>query len=174
MAPYEALYGRKRKTHLCWTEVGEEIILGLEIIQETTKKIRMVRDKIKKAQDRQKSYADNRRRPLEFNEGLYQIIERISEVAYRLALLPSLSEMHDVFHVSQLQKFIMDSLQPILPGSIEVEASLTLEPLPNRIVGPEIKVLRNKEIPLVKVQWDESYLGDATWELESEMREVYP
>ncbi|XP_050886111.1 uncharacterized protein LOC127091493 [Lathyrus oleraceus] len=150
----------------------------------------MVRDKMKKAQDRQKSYAYHRKRPLEFDEGdhvflkvtprlrrkglfksrklspryigSYQIIERIREVAYRFSLPPSLSEMHDVFHVSQLRKFIPYSLQPILPDSIEVEVDLTFEPLPSHIAGQEVKVLRNKEIPLVKVQWDESHPSDAT------------
>ena len=202
MAPYEALYGRKCRTPLCWSEVGEDRILGPEIIQETTEKIQMIREKMKQAQDRQKSYADNRRRPLEFDEGNhvylkvtprlrlkgpfksrklspryvgpYQILERIGEVAYRLALPPSLSEMHDVFHVSQLRRFIPDPLQPILPDSVEIEADLTFEPQPSRIVGRETKVLRNKEIPLVKVQWDATHPGDATWELEAEMREVYP
>ncbi|XP_050919677.1 uncharacterized protein LOC127137247 [Lathyrus oleraceus] len=133
----------------------------------------MVRDKMKKAQDCQKSYADHRRRPLEFDEGdhvflkvtprlrlkgpfksrklspryigPYQIIERIGEVAYKLALPPSPSEMHDVYSYS-----------------IEVEADLTFETLPSRVVGREVKVLRNKEISLVKVQWDESHPGDAT------------
>ncbi|XP_050892386.1 uncharacterized protein LOC127097934 [Lathyrus oleraceus] len=202
MTPYETLYGRKYRTPLCWTEVGEERIFGPEIIQETIEKIRMVRDKIKKAQDRQKSYADHRRRPLEFDEGdhvflkvtprlrlkgpfksrkissryvgLYQITERIGEVIYKLALPPSLSEMHDVFHVSQFRKFIPNPFHPILPDSIEVEAYLTFEPLPSRITGREVKVLRSKEILLIKVQWDESHPGDATWELESEMREAYP
>lgn len=111
----------------------------------------MILEKVKKAQDRQKSYTDNQRRPLEFEEGdhiflkvtprlrlkglfklrklslryagPYHIIERIGEVPYRLALPPFISEMHDVFHVSQLQKFILDSLQPILPDSVEVEAN---------------------------------------------------
>ena len=95
-------------------------------------------------------------------------------MAYRLALPPSLSEMHDVFHVSQLRKFIPDPLQPVLQDTIEIEADLTFEPLPSRIVGRETKVLRNKEIPLVKVQWDMTHPGDATWELESEMRDAYP
>ena len=202
MAPYEALYGRKCRTPLCWTEVGDDRVLGPENIQETTTKIRMIRDKVKQAQDRQKSYADNRRRPLEFAEGdhvflkvtprlrlkgpfksrklspryvgPYEILERIGEVAYRLALPPSLSEMHDVFHVSQLRKFIPDPLQPVLPDTVEIEPDLTFEPLPSYIVGRETKVLRNKEIPLVKVQWDVTHPGDATWELESEMRDAYP
>ncbi|XP_050909063.1 uncharacterized protein LOC127122825 [Lathyrus oleraceus] len=180
MAPYEALYGRKCMTPLCWTEVGEERILGPKTIQETTEKIRMVHVKLKKAQDRQKSCADHRRRPFEFDEGdhvflkvtlrlrlkgpftswklslryigPYQIIETIREVAYRLALPSSLSKMHDIFHASQLQKFIPNSLQPILPDSIEVEADMTFKPLPSRIAGREVKVLRNKEIHLVKVQ----------------------
>ncbi|XP_050877277.1 uncharacterized protein LOC127081030 [Lathyrus oleraceus] len=162
----------------------------------------MVHDEMKKAQGRQKSYADHRRRPLEFDEGdhvflkvtprlrlkgpfkswklsprnigSYQIIERIGEVAYILALPPSLSEMHDIFHVSQLRKSIPDSLQPILPNSIEVEADLTFEPLRSRISEREVKVLRNKEISLVKVEWDESHPGDSTWELETKMREAYP
>ncbi|XP_050915150.1 uncharacterized protein LOC127130129 [Lathyrus oleraceus] len=138
IAPYEALYMRKCRTPPCWTEVGEERILGPKIVQETTKKIRMVSGKVNKAQERQESYADNRIRPLEFKEGdhvflkvtprlrlnfpfklhklssryavPYHIIERIDEVAYILALPPSLSDMRDVFQVSQLRKFILDSI----------------------------------------------------------------
>src|SRR3954463_15428061 len=67
MAPYEALYGRKCRSPLCWAEVGEKSILGPEIIQETTEKVKMIQDNLKKAQDRQKNYADKRRRPLEFD-----------------------------------------------------------------------------------------------------------
>lgn len=69
MTTYEALYGRKCRTPLYWAEVGEERILGPKIIQETMERIRMVHDKMKKAQDRQKSYANNKTRPLEFEEG---------------------------------------------------------------------------------------------------------
>lgn len=104
----------------------------------------------------------------------YQIIERIGEVAYRLALPPFLSEMHDVFHVSQLQKFIFYPLQPILPDSVGIEADLTFEPQPSRVVIRETKVLRNKEITLVKVQWDALHPSDATRELDYEMWEAYP
>jgi hypothetical protein len=69
MAPYEALYGRKCRTPLCWAEVGDKSIIGPEIIQETTLKIKSIQDKMRTAQSRQKSYADKRRRPLEFSEG---------------------------------------------------------------------------------------------------------
>lgn len=66
MSPYEALYGRKCRTPLCWTEVGKERILGSKIIHETTEKIRMICEKVKKARDRQKNYVDNQRQPIEF------------------------------------------------------------------------------------------------------------
>jgi len=69
MAPYEALYGRKCRTPLCWAEVGDKSIIGPEIVQETTLKIRSIQEKMRTAQSRQKSYADWRRRPLEFEEG---------------------------------------------------------------------------------------------------------
>ena len=69
MAPYEALYGRKCRTPLCWAEVGDKGILGPEIVRETTLKIKSIQEKIRTAQSRQKSYADRRRRPLEFGEG---------------------------------------------------------------------------------------------------------
>ena len=69
MAPFEALYGRPCRTPICWTEVGEKQILGPEIVEQTTEKIKVIRARIKTAQDRQKSYADNRRRELEFAIG---------------------------------------------------------------------------------------------------------
>ena len=69
MTPYEALYGRPCRSPLCWIEVGERRLLGPEIVQETTEKIQLIKEKLKTAQDRQKSYADQRRRPLEFEEG---------------------------------------------------------------------------------------------------------
>lgn len=69
MAPFEALYGRKCRTPICWDEVGERQLLGPEIVQSTNKKINFIREKLKVAQNRQKSYADKRRRPLEFAMG---------------------------------------------------------------------------------------------------------
>ena len=61
MAPYEALYGRKCRTPVCWDEMGERRLIGLEIVQDTTEKVNMIRERLKIANDRQKSYADNRR-----------------------------------------------------------------------------------------------------------------
>jgi hypothetical protein len=69
MAPYEALYGRKCRSPVCWFEIGEKLILGPNLVHETTDKIRHIKKKLKRAQDRQKSYADQQRKPLEFEEG---------------------------------------------------------------------------------------------------------
>ncbi|KAK2407303.1 putative mitochondrial protein [Trifolium repens] len=201
MAPYEALYGRRCQTPLCWYQDGESMIVGPEMVQQTTDKVRKIRAMMKVAQDRQKSYADRRRRPLEFEEGdhvflrvtpttgvgralkakkltpkfigPYQILERIGKVAYRIALPPVLSLIHDVFHVSQLRKYTPDPSHVITPDDIQLRDNLSFEVPPIKIADRKMKRLRTKEIPLVKVIWNEA-TGDTTWELESKMKELYP
>ena len=136
MAPYEALYERKCRTPVRWDEVGERKLLGLEIIQNTNEKISVFIEKLKIAQDRQKTYVDKWKRPLEFAVGdkvfllispwkgilrfgkrgklspryigPYEIIDRVGVVAYRLALPPELSRVHNVFHILMLRKYIVD------------------------------------------------------------------
>ena len=136
MAPYEALYGRKCRTPVCWDEVGEKRLIGPEIVQVTTDKINVIQEKLKIARDRQKSYADNRRRNLEFKVGdrvflrvlswkgilrfskrgklspryigPYEIVRKVGDVAYRLEFPQELANIHDTFHVSMLRKYIVD------------------------------------------------------------------
>ncbi|GJR59717.1 putative reverse transcriptase domain-containing protein [Tanacetum coccineum] len=135
-APFKALYSRKCRSPVCWTEVGEAQLTGPEIIHETTKKIFKIRDRMQAARGRQKSYADKRRRPLEFEVGdkvllkvspwkgvmrfgkrgklnpiyigPFQIIEKIGPVAYRLELPQELSRVHNVFHICNLKKCLSD------------------------------------------------------------------
>ena len=83
MAPYEALYGRKCRTPLCWAEVGDKGIIGPEIVQETTQKIKSIQEKMRTAQSRQKSYADKRRRPLEFSEGDHVFLKVMPKLGLR-------------------------------------------------------------------------------------------
>ena len=136
MAPYEALYGRKCRTPICWDEVGEQKLSSEELIKFSTEKIQIVRKRLKVTQDRQKSYANTREKDLEFEVddmvflkvapwkrviqfqkkgklnpryiGPFRIFERIGPVAYRLELPPELSWIHNVFHVSMLRKYISD------------------------------------------------------------------
>ena len=135
MAPYEALYGRPCRSPLCWTEVGESSIIGPDLIRDTFEKVGLIR-RLLTAQRWQKSYADVRRRPLEFevgdhvflkvmpNRGVvrfgkcgklsprfiwpFEILDKIGIVAYQLALPPSMSSVHEVFHVSMLRKYTPD------------------------------------------------------------------
>ncbi|XLS75404.1 hypothetical protein HN51_032269, partial [Arachis hypogaea] len=179
MAPYEALYGRKCQSPLCWYEAGEKSLLGPEMIAETTEQVKKIRDRMLTAQSRQKSYADQRRKPLEFEEGdhvflkvtpttgvgraiktkklnpryigPFQILERIGPVAYRMALPPHLSNLHDVFHVSQLRKYTPDASHVLEPESVQLREDLTLPVAPVRIDDTSIKRLRGKEVSLVKV-----------------------
>ena len=179
MAPYEALYGRKCRTPLCWDEVGERKLSGLEIVQVMTDNVKVIRDRLKIAQDQQKSYADNRRRDLKFQVGdqvfmrispwkgvlrfrkkgklsprymgPYEIVERIGEVAYRMRLPPELNRIHDVFHVSMLRKYIADPSHVLRDQPVELKEDLTYEERPVHIIDRKDQVLRNKVNPLVKV-----------------------
>ena len=202
MAPYEALYGRKCRSPLCWYEVGERNLLGPELVQETTEKIRVIQEKIRIAQSRQKSYADKRRRPLEFEEGdhvflrvspmtgigrairakklnprfigPFQILKRIGLVAYHIALPPHLSNLHPVFHVSQLRKYVPDLSHIIEVESVQLRADLTFQAKPAKIIDRSVKSLRNKTISLVKVLWDGQLHEESTRELEEDLRKLHP
>jgi len=187
---------------LCWFESGESVVLGPDIVQQTTEKVKLIQEKMKASQSRQKSYHDKRRKDLEFQEGdhvflrvtpvtgvgralkskkltprfigPYQISERIGTVAYRVGLPPHLSNLHDVFHVSQLRKYVSDPSHVIPRDDVQVRDNLTVETLPVRIEGREVKRLRGKEISLVKVVWGGATGESLTWELESKMLESYP
>ncbi|WCJ39071.1 Transposon Tf2-6 polyprotein [Euphorbia peplus] len=202
MAPYEALYGRKCRTPICWDEVGERKLIGPEIVQLTVDKIQMIRSKLKVAQDRQKSYADLKRKDIEYIVGdkvflkispwkgvlrfgkrgklsprfigPYEILERVGPVAYRLALPPELSKIHDVFHVSMLRRYRSDPSHVLEKQPVELREDLTYEEEPVEILAREEKVLRNKIIPLVKVLWRNHSREEATWEREEDIRSRYP
>ena len=136
MAPYEVLYGKPCRSPFCWIEVGESSITGPDLIRDTSEKVSLIRQRLLTAQSQQKSYADVRRQPLEFKVGdhvflnampkrgvvrygkrgklsprfigPFETLERIGTVAYRLALPPSMTGVHEVFHVSMLQKYTPD------------------------------------------------------------------
>ena len=155
MAPYEALYGRPCRSPLGWTEVGESSITNPDLIRDTSEKVSLIRQRLLTAQSRQKSYADVRRRSLEFEVGdhvflkvmpkrgvvrfgkrgklsprfigPFEILKTIGVVAYRLALPPNMTGVHEVFHVSMLRKYTIDPAHVVDWGQIEVDTYGTFE-----------------------------------------------
>ena len=106
--------------------------------------------------------------------GPYEIIERIRTLAYRLDLPPELSRIHNVFHICMLKKYMPHHSHVIRPEPVELQTDLTYAAELVQILSREVKQLRSKQIPLVKVQWQNQNREEATWEREDEMREKYP
>ncbi|GKA81234.1 putative reverse transcriptase domain-containing protein [Tanacetum coccineum] len=106
-ASFEALYGRKCHSPVCLAEVGQVQLTGLEIVQETTEKVIQIKQRMQAAHDRKKSYADLKRKPVEFQVG-DRVLEKVRSVAYKLELPQELSRVHNTFHVSNLKKCYSD------------------------------------------------------------------
>ena len=181
MALYEALFGRKCRSPVHWYETGQSSIDQTDFMRETTEVVNMMRERLETIQSRQNSYADKIRRPLEFRVGdvvfqkvsplkgvmrfrkkgkinpryvgPFEIIERIGKVAYKLALSPKLSSVHNVFHVSMLNKYVPNPSYVLTQYTIEVQEDLTYKEKPMKILDRQDKIMRNKIIPLVKVLW---------------------
>ncbi|GJR61129.1 putative reverse transcriptase domain-containing protein [Tanacetum coccineum] len=181
-APFKALYGRKCRSLVLWAAIGESSLTGLELIQETTDKVVLVKEKPKAARDHQKNYVDYRRKPLEFEVGdrvllkvtpwkgvvrfgnkgkiapryvgPLEILERIGLVAYRLRLLEELNIVHDTFHVANLKKCLANANLHVPLDEIKVDKTLHFVEKPVDIMDREIKKLKRRKIALVKVRWN--------------------
>ncbi|KAJ8764923.1 hypothetical protein K2173_010388 [Erythroxylum novogranatense] len=152
MAPYEALYGRRCKNPICWDEEGERRLVGPELVQVTVDKIKLVKQRIKAAQDRMKSYEDAHRREIEFEVG------------------------DKVFLRASPQKGVYrsDPSHIVQPSEVQLREDLTYEEQPVEILDTKEKVLRNKTVQLVKVLWRNHSTEEATWEPLEAMKESYP
>ncbi|GJS23828.1 putative reverse transcriptase domain-containing protein [Tanacetum coccineum] len=201
-APFEALYGRKCRSPVCWAEVGEVQLTGPEIVQETTKKIVQIKQRMQAARDRQKSYADLKRKPMEFQVGdkvmlkvspwkgvvrfgkqgklnpryvgPFKVLERVGDVAYKLELPEELSRVHNTFHVSNLKKCHADEPLAVPLDGLHVDDKLHFVEEPVEIVDREVKRLKRSRIPLVKVRWNSKRGPEFTWEREDQFRKKYP
>nr|GFA18530.1 putative reverse transcriptase domain-containing protein [Tanacetum cinerariifolium] len=201
-APFEALYGRKCRSPICWTEVGEAQILGPELIQDTTEKMVQIKQRMQAARDRQKSYADLKRNPMEFQVGdkvmlkvspwkgvvrfgkrgklnpmyvgPFKVLERIGDVAYKLDLPEELTRVYHTFHVSNLKKCHADEPLAVPLDGLHFDDKLHFVEEPVEIVDREVKRLKQSRISLVKVRWNSKQGLEFTWELEDQFRKKYP
>ncbi|WVZ63839.1 hypothetical protein U9M48_013437 [Paspalum notatum var. saurae] len=191
MAPFEALYGRRCRTPLNWSEPGERVTFGPELVTQAEEQVK----------SRQKSYSDKRRRPLVFEVdddvylrvspmkgvhrfamkgklapryvGPFKITEQCGPVAYRLELPPYLATVHDVFHVSQLKKCLRVPEEAVDTSQIQIEPDLTYEECPIKILDQKQRTMRRRAINFYKVQWSNHSEEEATWEQEEYLQTKY-
>ena len=171
----------KCRTPLFWTKLSNKKIIGPYLIQEMEEKVKMIIGRLKVATDRQNSYADMKikyvhyeigekvflkvlpwKKVMRFGRkeklcprfiGSCEVIEKVGPVAYRLALPPDLENIHNVFHVSMLRRYRSNTSHVLSSKTIDLRLDLTYEEEPIEILAREVKELRNKRIPLVKVLW---------------------
>ncbi|XP_016667385.1 uncharacterized protein [Gossypium hirsutum] len=155
MAPYKALYGHRCHTPSCWTELGEWRVLGPKLVSDTEDKARLIRDQLKAASDRHKSYADLKRKEIRFSVGDLVFLK--------------VSPWKKV-----LRRYHSDPSHIISTDEIKVRPDQTFEEKPVQILDRNMKVLRRKSVPLVKVLWRNHSSEEATWESDEAIRQHYP
>ncbi|GJZ24725.1 putative reverse transcriptase domain-containing protein [Tanacetum coccineum] len=136
-APFEALYGQRCRSPVCWVEVGDAQLTGPEIIHKTTEKIVQIKSRIQAARDRQKSYADL----------------KLRDVAYKLELPQQLSRVHNTFHVLNLKRCLSDESLVIPLDGLRIDDKHFVKELVE-IMDHEIKKLKRIRIPIIKVRWN--------------------
>ncbi|WVZ84255.1 hypothetical protein U9M48_031307 [Paspalum notatum var. saurae] len=202
MAPFEALYGRRCRTPFNWFEPSERVTFGPDLVTQAEEQVKFIHNNLKRAQSRQKSYSDKRRRPLVFEEGdqvylrvspvkgvhrlgvkgklapryvgPFKITERCGSLAYRLELPPHLATVHDVFHVSQLKKCLRVPEEVVDTSQIQIKPDLTYEEHPIKILDQKQRSTRRRAINFYKVQWSNHSEEEATWEQQEFLQTKYP
>jgi hypothetical protein len=202
MAPFEVLYGRRCRTPLNWIELGEKVVFGPDLVKEAKATVRRIQDNLKAMKSRQETYANKRHRPLEFEVGNhvylrvspmkgmkrfgvkgklapryigpFPILEKCGVVAYKLDLPPSLTGVHDIFHVSQLKKCLKAPMDVVLPKVTSLEADLSYAEHPIKILDQKDRVTRRKTIKFFNVQWSNHSEEEATWESEDFLHSRHP
>jgi hypothetical protein len=202
MSPFEALYGRPCRMPLSWSESGERVIFGLDIMKEVEEKVRQIRTNILTIQSRQKRYTDKRQHPLGFEVenhvylrvspmkgvhrfsikgklalryiGPYPIIDKYGPMSYQVELPSKLSGVHNLFHISQLKGCLKPLTDVVVKDTIPLEPDLTYKTHSIKVLDQQDRVTRNKTTRFYKIQWNDHSEDEATWEHEDFLRSNYP
>jgi hypothetical protein len=202
MAPFEVLYGRRCHTPLNWIEPRKKVIFGPDIVKEAKSIVYRIQENLKAAKSRQETYANKRRRPLEFEVGNHVYLrvspmkgvkrfgvkeklapryigplpnlEKCGTMDYKLDLPPSLARVHDIFHISQLKKCLKAHADVVLPEVTPLKADLTYPEHPIKILDQKDRVTRRKTIKFFKIQWSNHFEEEATWESKDFLRSRHP
>nr|GEX95330.1 putative reverse transcriptase domain-containing protein [Tanacetum cinerariifolium] len=196
--PFEALYGQKCRSPVCWAEVGDGQLTGPKLIHETTEKIVQIKQRIQAARDRQKSYVDVRHKTLEFQVGdqvmlkvlpwkgvvrfgkrgklnpryigPFKFLAKVGTIAYRLELPKQLRKVHSMFHVSNLKKCLSDEPFAISLDEVHIDDKLRFVEEPVEVMDREVKRLKKSRIPIIKLRWNSRRGPEFTWEREDQFR----
>ncbi|GKA39448.1 putative reverse transcriptase domain-containing protein [Tanacetum coccineum] len=176
-ASFEALYGRKCHSPIMWAEIGEGQLIGPELVQETTEKISQIKDRLKVARDRQKSYAKRRRKPLEFSIGDYVLLKvspwkGVVRFGKKGKLAPRFVGPFEIIEKVCLVAYRLDLPEEL--NGIQVDAKLNFAEEHVEILEREVKKLKRSIIAIIKVRWNSKRGPEFTWEREDQMKLKYP
>ncbi|GKE17502.1 putative reverse transcriptase domain-containing protein, partial [Tanacetum coccineum] len=172
-APFEALYERKCRSPVCWSEVGDSQLTEPDMIREMTEMIFQIMNRLLAARSRQKSYTDVRHKPLEF-EVRDKVMLKVSPWKGVVRFGKRGSGIHNTFHVSNLKKCLSDEDLIIPLDEVRINEKLHFIEEPIEIIDREVKQLKKSRIPIVKVRWNSSRGPEYTWEKEDQMWKKYP
>nr|GEW07476.1 putative reverse transcriptase domain-containing protein [Tanacetum cinerariifolium] len=175
-APFEALYDQKCRSPVCWAEVSDTQLTLPKIIHETTEKIVQIRQHLQVVRDRQRSIIrfGKRGKQNPWYIGPFKILKRIGPVAYKLELPKELSNVHNIFHISNLKKYLSDESLIVLMKELKLDDKLNFVEEPAEIMDREVKQLRQSRIPIIKIRWNSKRGPEYMWEREDEIRAKYP
>jgi hypothetical protein len=203
MALFDALYGRRCRTPLNWSETGERTLFGPDLVMDAEEKVQVIRENLKMAQMRQKSYHDKGTAPRHFEVGdyvylkvsptkgvqrfgvkgklapryiiPYEVIEVCGLVAYRIQLQEWFSAVHNVFHVTQLKKGMsVPENEVITEANAWIEPDFSLIEHPLRVLDQKERKTQRQTVRMYKIQWSHHTEEEATWETEEYLNTKYP